>query len=76
MLTALQCRLGRAALRWTIRRLAKETKLSPNTISLFEGGRSEPNPATLNIIRLTFEQAGVEFLNGDQPGVRLVRKGK
>ena len=71
MLTPLQCRLGRTLLNWTVRDLAKAANLSPNTVSKFENARAEPNPATLTVLRLTFEKNGVEFLNGDSPGARL-----
>ena len=73
MLTPLQCRLGRTLLGWTVRALAKEANLSPNTISMFENERAVPNPATLTVLKMTFDRHGVEFLNGDAPGVRLRR---
>jgi transcriptional regulator with XRE-family HTH domain len=74
MISALHCRLARTLLGWGVRDLAREANLAPSTISTFENGRAEPNPATLTVIRLTFERYGVEFLNGDEPGVRLRKK--
>jgi transcriptional regulator with XRE-family HTH domain len=53
--------------------LASAASVSPNTITKFENERAEPTRATLTVIRLAFEKHGVEFLNGDQPGVRLKR---
>ncbi len=71
MLTAAQCRMARSALRWTVQQLADRARVNRNTITSFELERTEPNPATLTVIRQAFDAAGVEFTNGDQPGVRL-----
>jgi hypothetical protein len=42
-------------------------------IHRLEVGVSEPRHATLDVIRRTFEAAGIDFLdaNGGGPGVRL-----
>ena len=68
MLTASQCRMARSALRWTAQDLADRARVSRNTINSFELERTEPNPATLTVIRQAFEAAGVEFIPG---GARL-----
>ncbi len=73
ILMPIHCRLARTLLRWTVRDLAKAAALSPNTISKFENERAEPNRATLTVLRQTFEAAGIEFFNHDEPGVRLRR---
>ena len=44
------------------------------TVTRFENGHSEGYPATLQKIRAALEAAGVEFTNGDAPGVRLRKK--
>jgi hypothetical protein len=36
-----------------------------------EAAISQPRRATFDVIQRAFESAGVEFTNGDQPGVRL-----
>ena len=36
-------------------------------------GRYAGKPETLKAIRKALEKAGVEFLNGNRPGVRLIR---
>ena len=72
MLTDTQCRMARAALSWGVRELAKAAGVSANTIARFESGK-KANPATLKVIRQAFEAAGIEFTNGDAPGVRLWR---
>jgi DNA-binding XRE family transcriptional regulator len=71
--TSAQVRMARAALNWTVRDLAKATGLHRNTINNFEVGRYAGDPETLAIIEKILVRAGVEFTNGDQPGVRLRR---
>ena len=51
--------------------LARLSKVNERTISDFEAGRRKPIPATVAAIRAALEAAGVEFTNGDAPGVRL-----
>jgi transcriptional regulator with XRE-family HTH domain len=75
MMTPLQCKLGRTALGWTVRQLAHTAKVSANTVSRFESGKTEAQPSTVIVMQQALEAGGVEFTNGDQPGVRLKRKG-
>jgi transcriptional regulator with XRE-family HTH domain len=70
MITAVQCRMARAALGWGVRDLAREAKVGVSTVTRFEAG-ADPIPATLAAIQRAMEAAGVEFTNGDAPGVRL-----
>jgi len=67
---AAQCRMGRAALELGIRDLAQAAGISPETIVRFEHGE-RLRPRTVEAIRAALEAAGVEFTNGDAPGVRL-----
>lgn len=55
--------------------LAAATSVSHSTLADFETGRRNPHPRTLAAIRTALEAAGVEFTNGDAPGVRLRRAG-
>ncbi len=56
-----------------VRELADMAKVSTNTITRFE--RGEPlKERTLDAIRAALESGGVEFTNGDAPGVRLKPK--
>jgi len=71
MISAEQCRAARGLLKWTQRDLAERARVSKDTIRHFESGRHEPNESTLTVIQLAFETHGVEFTNGDAPGVRL-----
>jgi DNA-binding XRE family transcriptional regulator len=69
--TSAQIRMARAALNWTVRDLAKATGLHRNTINNIEVGRYLGDPESLRTIEKVLIRAGVEFTNGDQPGVRL-----
>ena len=68
------CRAARALLDWSRETLAQRSKVALRTIVDFERGARNPRDATFDAIRTALEAAGVEFTNGDQPGVRL-RKG-
>ena len=48
--------------------------VSRNVIIDFEKGRRVPNRNNLAAIQRVLEEAGVEFTNGDAPGVRLRKK--
>ena len=73
MITAPQCRAARGLLDWTQQELADAARIGVATVRLFESEASEARHATLVVLRQAFEAAGVEFTNGDQPGVRLIR---
>ena len=68
--------MARAALAWGMKDLAERSGVSATTIDRFENGRAAPIPANLKALRQAFEAAGIEFSNGDAPGVKLyTRKG-
>ncbi len=69
-----QARMARAALKLSVRDLAALARVSPNTVTRIEAGQPANN-STIAAIRSALEAAGVEFTNGDQPGVRLRRIG-
>ena len=73
MLTPAQCRAARGLLDWTQQELADAARIGVATVRLFEGEAAESRQATLAVLRQAFELAGVEFTNGDQPGVRLTK---
>jgi len=72
-ITAAQCRAARGLLGWTQQDLAALAGVGVVTIYQFEAGKAAPRRATLMVIRLAMEAAGVKFIdaNGDGPGVRL-----
>lgn len=49
--------------------LAEATGLAANTILMFETGQSEPRAVTVDTLRRVLEERGIEFRNGDAPGV-------
>ena len=63
--------MARAGLGMTAEALAATARVSKVTLSDFEIGKRSPHPRTLAAIRAVLEAAGVEFTNGDQPGVRI-----
>jgi transcriptional regulator with XRE-family HTH domain len=65
-----QCRMARAALGLGVRELAASAKVSIDTVARFERGE-ELKERTVEALSRALEAAGVEFTNGDQPGVRL-----
>jgi transcriptional regulator with XRE-family HTH domain len=76
IMDAMQCRAARAALQWKQADLAEEAGVSVMAIRNFEAGRTYPMRATLVVLQLAFERAGIEFIDGDEPGVKMRRKGK
>jgi len=73
-ISAGQCRAARALLDWSRETLAEASRVGLRTLVDFERGARKARGVTLDALRRAFETAGVEFTNGDQPGVRL-RKG-
>ena len=69
MITDAQSRMARAAVRWSVRDLARHAEVSAATVNRFEMGRAEANRATVAAIERALEAAGVEFLPDN--GVRL-----
>jgi len=74
-ITPAQCRAARALLNWSQSDLAERAGVTLATVQNFELERHSPYQRTLDRIVRTFADAGVEFTNGDAPGVRLVRDG-
>lgn len=69
-----QCRAARAVLRMKLRELSERAGVGSTTITVWESGRSNPTPETLDRIRKVFEAEGIVFLNdGDMPGLRFKR---
>jgi transcriptional regulator with XRE-family HTH domain len=70
-----QCRAARGLIAMDQADLAEAGNVSRNVIIDFEKGRRVPTRNNLAAIQRVLEKAGVEFTNGDAPGVRL-RKSK
>jgi transcriptional regulator with XRE-family HTH domain len=58
---------------WSQQKLAQQARVGIVTVHQLEAGISRPRRATFDVIQRALEAAGVEFTNGDQPGVRLTK---
>lgn len=76
MITGPQIRQARQLLGWEVRTLVREARVPASLVERTERIDGEA-PITLkheHALRRAFEAAGVEFTNGDAPGVRLRSK--
>jgi DNA-binding XRE family transcriptional regulator len=73
-ITPALCRAARGLVDMKQIELAAGASVSKNTIVDFEKGRRTPVPNNLAAIQRVLEEAGVEFTNGDAPGLRLRKK--
>jgi transcriptional regulator with XRE-family HTH domain len=69
---AIQLRMARAAVGWGVRELAERAGVTANTVTRIENG-ADAKQSTMDRMQGALEAAGVEFTNGDQPGVRLTK---
>lgn len=66
-------KMARAGLGWSLRKLAREAGVVPNTVTNFEMGRPV-RFSTLNRIRAVLEKAGVRFtVSAEGVGVHIDR---
>jgi transcriptional regulator with XRE-family HTH domain len=70
MVTSAQLRAARSLLNLTVRDLSAKAGVHRNTVTRAETEATTHGHAVAQIVR-TLEAAGVEFTNGEQPGVRL-----
>jgi transcriptional regulator with XRE-family HTH domain len=74
-LTSEQIRAARAVLGWSVRELAERTGIGSATIKRYEAvsGVPKSRKGHLNVLRVDFESAGIEFIGGpdDAPGIRI-----
>jgi transcriptional regulator with XRE-family HTH domain len=73
-MSAGQLRAARGLIGWSQTDLSAAAKVGRATIADFESGKREPYARTLNVLREALEAAGVEFTDGEQPGVRLKQR--
>lgn len=62
--------MARVALRMSVIDLATAAKVAPGTVVRMESD-VELKPRTVEALRRAFEARGVEFIDGDAPGVRI-----
>jgi transcriptional regulator with XRE-family HTH domain len=67
---SIQLRMARAAVGWGVRELAEQAGVTANTVTRIENG-ADAKQSTMDALQRALEAAGVEFTNGEQPGVRL-----
>jgi transcriptional regulator with XRE-family HTH domain len=67
-----QLRMARAAIGWGVRELAAKAGVTANTVTRIENG-ADAKQSTIERLQHALQAAGVEFTNGDQPGVRLAK---
>src|SRR5579862_7143911 len=70
-ISSAQCRAARGLVDMDQATLAQRSQVALPTIASFENGQRVPGANNLAAIRETLEAAGVEFINGGQPGVRM-----
>jgi transcriptional regulator with XRE-family HTH domain len=69
---AIQLRMARAAVRWGVRELAEKAGVTANTVTRIENG-ADAKQSTMDALQRALETAGVEFTNGEQPGIRMTK---
>ena len=69
---AIQLRMARAAIGWGVRELAEKAGITANTVTRIENG-ADAKQSTIDALQRALEAAGIEFTNGDQPGVRVTK---
>ena len=71
----IQIRMGRAAIGWGVRELAKKADVTANTVTRIENG-ADAKQSTMDRLQRALEAAGVELIdeNGGGPGVRLKKR--
>jgi transcriptional regulator with XRE-family HTH domain len=76
MISGSQIRAARAFLGWSVKELAQKSKVGISTIQRIENAVGPPNTLVSNLaaIQSTLEAAGIEFTNGEAPGVRMWTK--
>jgi transcriptional regulator with XRE-family HTH domain len=77
MITGLQIRVARNALRWGVADLARASGVSISTIKRIEAEDAVPHSTLPNLtaLRVALESAGIEFIGtpDDAPGIRIHR---
>ena len=69
---AIQLKMARAAIGWGVRELAEKAGVTANTVTRIENG-ADAKQSTIDALQRALEAVGIEFTNGDQPGVRLTK---
>lgn len=70
-ITPAQFRAARALLDWSRSKLGEKAGYSLPTVQRLEKGGANVSDEVREKLKAALEKAGVEFTNGDSPGVRL-----
>ena len=70
-MTPAQCRAARALLGWSQDELGRNTGISRSSVAQFELELRRGSRWMRDKIKLALEDAGIEFTNGERPGVRM-----
>lgn len=70
-MTPMQCRSGRAMAGLSQEALAVRSGITRKSLHLFEASARVMHPNNLRVVRAALEEAGVEFIDGERPGVRM-----
>jgi transcriptional regulator with XRE-family HTH domain len=73
VITGAQIRKARELLGWSRDRLAPRAGTNTNWLGLIESGKRELRPGEGERFLAALESAGIEFTDGEAPGVRLKR---
>ena len=75
MITGVQVRIARTAVRWTAEDLAENSGVGARTIKRIEktAGLPDSTISTMSKLKTTLESAGIEFIGtpDDGPGIRI-----
>ena len=63
-------------LNWTQQKLADAAGVRISAVISFELGWRVPAPERIQAIQRALEEAGIEFIMGDEPGVKVKAKGE
>lgn len=70
-MTPAQCRAARGLIDLSIHALSSAAAVSAATVWDYEAEIGLTRPDDIDAMRAALEAAGVEFIDGDRPGVRL-----
>lgn len=73
-MNSIQLRMARAAVGWGVRELAAKAGVTANTVTRIENG-ADAKQSTIEALKRALEAVGIEFTNGERPGVRLTSAG-
>ena len=71
-----QCRAARSLLDWTQLKLAEAARIGTSIVTSFERSGRAAAAGAVHTMQHALEAAGIEFLDGEEPGVQLKKTAK